>query len=119
MGNTNLLKETRECLEELGLTFDDILYIGNGSIHISKDHFFELADVYYNDSYGSAEIVTDIKLIGTNFMFVRREYDGSEWWEYQCIPNTIKSKQVKLKSLKVSHYIENMGSYILDEMESE
>ena len=61
----NLLKETKEILEQRSKTFDDVLFVGDGSTHtkMTVKEFLEHANVH------------------------RHEYDGSEWWEYKSMPN--------------------------------
>ena len=85
----NLLKETKEILEQHDKTFDDIIFVGDKSDHtkMTVKEFLEHANVEYNDGYGLEEINTDLILVGKDFWLERGTYDGSEWWEYKSMPN--------------------------------
>lgn len=85
----NLLKETKEILEQHSKTFDDIIFVGDKSDHskITVKEFLEHANFEYDDGFGSEEINTDLILVGKDFWLERHEYDGSEWWEYKSMPN--------------------------------
>ena len=78
----NLWNETISCLEDYGFEWSDVVNIVGNDFQITKDNFKELA-VYteYNAGFGSMAVATDLELIGKDFRFVRREYDGKEWWE--------------------------------------
>ena len=85
----NLLKETKEILEQHNKTFDDILFVGDEATHskMTVKEFLEHANVEYNDGYGLEEINTKLILVGKDFWLERGAYDGSEWWEYKSMPN--------------------------------
>ena len=85
----NLLKETKEILEQHDKTFDDIIFVGDKSDHskMTVKEFLEHANFEYDDGYGSEVINTDLILVGKDFWLERHEYDGSEWWEYKSMPN--------------------------------
>ena len=85
----NLLKETKEILEQHDKTFDDIIFVGDKSDHskMTVKEFLEHANFEYDDGYGLEEINTDLILVGKDFWLERHEYDGSEWWEYKSMPN--------------------------------
>ena len=85
----NLLNETRDILLSNNKTFDDVLFVGDGSTHtkMTVKEFLEHANVEYNDGYGLEDINTNLILVGKDFWLERHEYDGSEWWEYKSMPN--------------------------------
>ena len=85
----NLLKETKEILEQHDKTFDDIIFVGDKSDHtkMTVKEFLERANVEYDDGYGLEEINTALIVVGKDFWLERHEYDGSEWWEYKSMPN--------------------------------
>lgn len=83
----NLLTETTEELAKHGVGFEDVLQIFVGGYRkddcgmVSIDDFKVLADFIYDAGYGTRK-VKPMKIIGMDFVMVRREYDGSEWWEF-------------------------------------
>ena len=85
----NLLNETRDILLSNNKTFDDVLFVGDGSTHtkMTVKEFLEHANVEYNGGYGIEEINTKLILVGQDFRLEQHEYDGSEWWEYKSMPN--------------------------------
>ena len=85
----NLLKETKEILEQHGKTFDDVIFIGDRTTHtkMTMKDFLEHANVEYKNGFGIEEINTELILVGKDFWLERHEYDGSEWWEYKSMPN--------------------------------
>lgn len=83
---TNLLKETIEVIEENGKTIEDVMFIGSsdGKYRLSFDEFKEIANVNYNAGYGAPQVATDLMIyFNDNSYILRKEYDGSEWWEVQ------------------------------------
>lgn len=82
----NLLKETKDLLEKFNKTLDDIKWIGGNNFQISKEQFVKLADIEYDSGYGHQVVACDLILVGADFWLERREYDGSEWWEYEEMP---------------------------------
>ena len=85
----NLLKETKEILEQNDKTFDDVIFVGDRATHtkMTVKEFLEHANVEYKNGYGIEEINTDLIIVGKDFWLERHEYDGSEWWEYKSMPN--------------------------------
>jgi hypothetical protein len=78
----NLAKETQAVLKENGRSKNDILWIGCREFKI--DNFWEVAaKTDYDNGYGSQEIASDLIIVGKDFIMRRREYDGSEWWEFE------------------------------------
>lgn len=98
----NFLKETLEVLKAHGKTLDDIEWIGGFDFCIDRAQFEKLADVEYNPGYGHQEVAKDIQLVGKDFWLERREYDGSEWWEYKAFPR--KPAEVRSVSRIVGGY---------------
>lgn len=100
----NLLSETLEFLSDLGKTPKDVKYVGtrDGGISCSWGEFELLANVEYDDGFGSQEIASDLHIVFNDKTYLYRgEYDGSEWWEYVSYPgNDVPEKVVKLSKLK-------------------
>lgn len=85
----NLLKETMDCLNRCGKDFyADVEWIGSsrGNYIISKEEFLVLANVEYDNGYGSAEVFEDLVRVGNDWWLSREEYDGSEWWKFNSMP---------------------------------
>lgn len=81
----NLLQETITAIEQSGHGISDIRYIGSsdGEYRTDWETFQELADVEYDDGYGSPEVAPDLIFVFNDLKKMwRAEYDGSEWWEY-------------------------------------
>lgn len=97
----NLLQETIEVLNEHNKTLDDVVCICDigerwdrekreyidFSGRISVEDFKKIADRKYDSGFGCAEVNENLLVIGDDFWLERREYDGSEWWEYQVFPD--------------------------------
>ena len=103
MSYPNFYKETCEAIIDSHHTIDDIdffsMIIGKDcmdntkEIQFSFDDFKRNANFNYDNGYGSAKINTSLKIIFKDGSFLeRREYDGSEWWEFVQIPKKDKSK---------------------------
>ena len=81
---TNLLEETLGVMDEFGLTYEDVTYVGseNNQYQMTWDEFESLADMDYDSGYGAPEVATDLEIrFQDGTYFVRAEYDGSEWWD--------------------------------------
>lgn len=62
-------------------------------VQFSFDDFKRNANFYYDNGYGTEIINLSLKIIFKDGTFMeRREYDGSEWWEFVQIPKKDKSK---------------------------
>lgn len=83
---SNLLEETKEALHFLGLTLDDVRWVGCRDFKISMEQFIELADQEYDSGFGGQEVAKDLLVVGDNWWLERHEYDGSEWWEIKRLP---------------------------------
>lgn len=97
----NLLKETLEELEDFPekeiawarITTEGVLNHDNDEVYIlhpnytqdDKDNFFSSLNFEYDNGYGFQEIDGVIVFTDNSWM-MRREYDGSEWWEYNKCP---------------------------------
>ena len=97
----NLLQETIEVLNNHNRTLNDVICVCD--IHkdwdrdrqeyidvsgrISVEDFKKIANRKYDSGYGRAEVNENLLIIGDDFWLERREYDGSEWWEYQEFPD--------------------------------
>jgi len=82
----NFLEETKKAITQSRHTEHDIIYIGSSiSEHqCTWDEFCKLSDFEYDAGYGAPEIPIDLIIVfNNNEQMVRREYDGSEWWEFQ------------------------------------
>ena len=94
----NLLDETTEFMEENGHSFEDIFHIGNHKYECSVEDFYRLANIEYDEGYGSQEIACDLRIYFKNGdIMYRREYDGSETWMIIRYPN---SKCIPIQSLR-------------------
>ena len=116
---SNLLEETLEVLDEHGKTMNDIVWIGTDEVEIPVDVFKRLADKEYDDGYGSQKVATDLVICGSGWYMERREYDGSEWWEFKepphrptrkVIPRVIVDDQFKWEVLKRMNHPEGVCS---------
>ena len=79
----NLLIETKGAMLGSGHKVKDILFIGSEETGHSCtwEEFEQLADVEYDNGYGSAQVAQDLIIVFTDGVKMwRNEYDGSEWW---------------------------------------
>ena len=85
----NLKDETLVKFNLYDLSPQDIIFIGSleSGYSCSWDEFLELANIEYDEDYGSAEIMSDLVIIfRDDSKLIRESYDGSEWWAYHAIP---------------------------------
>lgn len=91
----NFLKETEARLKEHRKSPSDVLFIVSRNTSYNKDHetylgnwedFKNLANFSYDNGYGGNRINLNLKIVGKDWWLERREYDGSEWWEFKTIP---------------------------------
>ena len=81
----NLLDETIETIKESGLHPDNITYIGSkySGHSCTWKEFLTLANVEYDDGYGTAEVAEDLVVIFKDGSKLHRtEYNGSEEWQF-------------------------------------
>ena len=96
----NLKVETLDALEEVNKTIEDIdychIYIGawyrEQKILCQEDFDIDKIDITYDSGYGTQAIFGFIVFKDDTWLS-RREYDGSEWWEYFSKPERIISVQ--------------------------
>lgn len=88
MSNYTLLQETIDNLSEHGKAPADVRWVGSkdGKLSITWEEFTKIADLEYNDGYGGQEVATDLVVVGVSWWLDRREYDGSEWWDFHSLP---------------------------------
>lgn len=96
----NLLKETKEILKDNKKNIDDIVWVGTNKYFIDKETFIKLANIDYDDGYGSPKVATNLLIVGDNWWLERHEYDGAEWWEFKKIPLK-PEKELNLKALTI------------------
>ena len=94
----NLLEETKDILEEKGLSINDIKWVGTRKYRIGTEDFLTLANVFYDDGYGAPEVATDLIVVGEYWWLERHEYDGAEWWEFKTFP-PMPEKEIKVRTL--------------------
>lgn len=98
----NLLHETLAALIRIGKKQYDIKWIGSVNYgYFDWEHFVKIANVEYDDGYGSAEVAIDLVIAGDDWWLERQEYDGSEWWVFKKLPikplNKIEPNKVTYK----------------------
>ena len=95
-----LLSETENAIFESGHSVEGIAFIGSEDGHYcSWDEFKEMANVDYDGGYGAAEVATDLVILFSDGIYMKRgEYDGSEWWEFNP-PMEKPEKTHKIKRL--------------------
>ncbi|MCW6701457.1 hypothetical protein NH288_05080 [Anaerococcus sp. NML200537] len=93
----NLWEETLNDLKENSSSWEYVNFISCDGFRITKDNFKDIAvNTDYNNGYGRQEIASNLKLYGNDFVMIRLEYEGSEWWEY--IP-TKPDKNLEIKTI--------------------
>ncbi|MFU2163851.1 hypothetical protein ACMZ6Z_03430 [Streptococcus pluranimalium] len=86
----NLWEETIEVLKKHGKTFDGVRFIQSNDFKITKENFEKVAKkTNYDSGYGSANVATDLVVVGKNWWLERGEYDGAEWWNYKESPKQV------------------------------
>ena len=91
----NLLEETKEILEGCGKSPEDVLWCGSEEFgYFSWKDFEKFADTLYDSGYGGENVATDMLVVGKDFWLERREYDGSEWWQYKQTPIKPKNNRI-------------------------
>lgn len=100
----NFGSETINKLHQHGYTVNDIAWIGTREFTIPIHDFFDVARrTDYNCSYGSAAMPRDlIIMMKDGAWYSRGEYDGSEWWKLNVIPQ----KPILHRFLKVRAFSE-------------
>ena len=114
---TNLLKETIDIIIENGKTTGQIIFIGSqASGHsCTWEEFKDLANHDYDAGYGSHYVCADLIIaFDDQSRLERREYDGSEWWEF-VMPFQMPVHKRPIKTL----FIKDYGTYSLSENNKE
>lgn len=83
----NLLKETLEVLDNLGIKEEDVIYVVDREN--PKDCKFMTWEMFkdisryktYDEGLGIVEVNTDIIIYTVDYILYRHEYDGAERWE--------------------------------------
>lgn len=101
---SNLKEETLKVLHNHGKRKEDVKYVCGAEFQISLEQFWKLADTEYDSSYGAPEIATDLMLIGDDFYMDRGEYDGSEWWDFNTMPDKTRLPIREITALSVRQY---------------
>jgi hypothetical protein len=104
----NLLAETIEVLEKHGKTGKDVLWVGSPDIETTWDNFVKVADVEYDNGFGSPQVAEDLIIFGKDFWLERREYDGSEWWKYVSRNEPAPRQKREIVALTISQ-AEDLG----------
>lgn len=101
---SNLYEELIETLDENEKKIKDIKWIQVNNKEIDINTFLEISKkINYDAGYGAVKINSSLLIAGENWWLERREYDGSEWFEFKQIPIKPKKKIEK-----------NIRRYILD-----
>ena len=106
----NLLQETLELMESNGKKETDVIWVGNYTHKTTWENFKKIADVYYEEGYGSAKVAQDLLIVGDNWWLERGEYDGSEWWEFKQPPKE-PNEIIELEALTVDR-ADDLGYYV-------
>lgn len=102
----NLLNELKERLEEVNKTIDDIKWVGTTDFKVDIETFLKLADTEYDDGYGQQEVAPDLLIVGDDWYIDRREYDGSEWFEFhKKIEEPTEILEIKALTLDQAFYV--------------
>lgn len=115
----NLLEETKYDIERVGLKIEDIAFIGSETTgHSCKwEKFKILADKEYDSGFGGQEVAVDLIIVFKNGTKMwRKEYDGSECWEYSK-PFRLPGKLKKLSNLFAHQACESLEE--IDEAQPE
>lgn len=110
----NLLEETRDALKKYGIEWEDVVWIGGNDFEIPFRDFIRLAyQTDYDNDFGRQYVASDLTIITSLGRFVRKEYDGSEGWEF------IKSQMPYHKYYDVSSLVSEEGWQTLAEIYKE
>lgn len=94
----NFLEETIEEIKCNGRKEEDVMFVGSidGEYRMTWNSFKEKANFFYDCGYGAQEIATDLIVYFYDGSYMdRREYDGSEWWEYHGLLNFSEEDEYK------------------------
>ena len=90
----NFLSETLSVLRREEIPVDDVAYVFlDDGIRCFWEDFAKAAnEIYYDNGFGRVEINPSLMIVGFDWWLERREYDGSEWWEYCEAPHCDNGK---------------------------
>lgn len=103
----NLLLETETILHNNGKTSQDVKWVGTKDLKTTWENFKAFANVEYDDGYGSSQVAQDLMIVGDSWYLDRKEYDGSEWWEFNQVPKE-PAEIIELKAVTIEQ-AENLG----------
>lgn len=85
---TNLYEDTVRCLRWHDKAPKDVLWVsdGRGKYCTWFEFAREAENFYFDSGYGCQEVAPKLVVCGDDWWLERREYDGSEWWEYCTMP---------------------------------
>lgn len=87
MRDRELIQETKDFIDALGYTKEDIHWIGGDDFVIPINDFWNAQPQHYNPGYGFQEVAPDLVIVfNDNSWIQREEYDGSEWWQHYTCP---------------------------------
>lgn len=103
----NLWQETEGMLRSHGLSLTDVEFVDMPSGWATIEQFKAVAeDINYDPGYGIEEISCHLRIVGRDWWLDRREYDGSEWWEYHQRPQRPENHVAEVtKAMLVSSYM--------------
>lgn len=95
----NLLEETLANLSANHKSPNEVIWVGaaDGTEILTFEEFSKMANFEYDSGFGSEEIRSDLVIVGKDWWLARREYDGSEWWEYLKLPVPAKDQKKLIK----------------------
>ena len=82
----NLLQETIDDLSLFDKSPDDVSWVGTRKQHFTWDEFCEIANVEYDDGFGTNEIRLDLFVVGADWWLERDDCNGSEQWLFKRLP---------------------------------
>lgn len=94
----NFLQETLGEILGSGHTELDVVFVGSydGKYRMSWEKFKEKANFIYDLGYGAQHIATDLIVYFKDGSYMdRKEYDGSEWWQYHGLLNFSEEDEYK------------------------
>ena len=79
-----LLDETIGCMLRNGVHPSMVRAVTDRECSVTWEVFAEQVKNYeYYASYGGHMVNQDLRVCGSNWWMERKEYDGSEWWEFK------------------------------------
>ena len=96
----NLLEETLYRLSRNDKTWDDVMFVRCGLATFTPEQAKPMLDFEYDNGYGHQEVDDSLLIVGRDWWMERHEYDGSEWWEFKCMPKKTDVTDYKFKTFK-------------------